>query len=56
MNRPLPSDPVARATSTGSAPQGGPADLVPELGVSSIEASLPFWRNLLGFELAYDRP
>jgi len=58
MNKPLPSDPVARATSdsTGSAPQGGFADLVPELGVSSIEASLPFWRDLLGFELAYDRP
>ncbi|WP_347343437.1 hypothetical protein [Bradyrhizobium japonicum] len=44
MNKPLPSDPVARATSasTGSAPQGGFANLVPELGVSSIQASLPF--------------
>ena len=58
MNKPLPSDPAARATSdsTGSAPQGGFADLVPELGVSSIQASLPFWRDLLGFEVAYDRP
>ncbi len=58
MNKPLPSDPAARATSdsTGSVPQDGFADLVPELGVSSIQASLPFWRDLLGFELAYDRP
>jgi catechol 2,3-dioxygenase-like lactoylglutathione lyase family enzyme len=58
MNQPELSDPVARASSgsTGSAPQGGFADLVPELGVSDIQASLSFWRDLLGFEIAYDRP
>ncbi|MGY8631725.1 VOC family protein [Bradyrhizobium sp. 14AA] len=57
-SKPLLSDPVARATSssTGRAPQGGFADLVPELGVSSIQDSLSFWRDLLGFEIAYDRP
>lgn len=53
--RPL-SDPVARATSdsTGTAPRDGFADLVPELGVSNIQASLSFWRDLLGFDIAYD--
>jgi catechol 2,3-dioxygenase-like lactoylglutathione lyase family enzyme len=58
MTKPLLSDPGARATSdsTGNAPQGGFADLVPELGVSSIQDSLSFWRDLLGFEIAYDRP
>ncbi|WP_349627018.1 VOC family protein [Bradyrhizobium sp. Y36] len=56
--KPPLSDPLARATSdsTGDAPQGGFADLVPELGVSSILASLRFWRDLLGFEIAYERP
>jgi catechol 2,3-dioxygenase-like lactoylglutathione lyase family enzyme len=58
MNKPLSSDPVARATSdsSGGAPQGGFADLVPEVSVSDIQASLSFWRDLLGFEIAYDRP
>ncbi|MHC2280274.1 catechol 2,3-dioxygenase-like lactoylglutathione lyase family enzyme [Bradyrhizobium diazoefficiens] len=58
MNTPLLSDPGARASSdsTGGAPQGGFADLVPELSVSDIQESLSFWRDLLGFEVAYDRP
>ncbi|MCG2637580.1 bleomycin resistance protein [Bradyrhizobium sp. GCM10023182] len=58
MPTPLLSDPVARATSpsTGHAPPDGFADLVPELSVSNIEASLSFWRDLLGFAIAYDRP
>lgn len=58
MNQPKLSDPVARASSssTGHAPQGGFADLVPELSVSDLQASLSFWRDLLGFEIAYDRP
>jgi catechol 2,3-dioxygenase-like lactoylglutathione lyase family enzyme len=58
MIKPPLSDPIARATSdsTGSAPRDGFADLVPELGVSDIQASLSFWRDLLGFEIAYDRP
>ena len=52
------TDPVARATSdsTGNAPRDGFADLVPELSVSNIQTSLSFWRELLGFDIAYDRP
>lgn len=30
--------------------------LVPELKVTSLEASLRFWRDLLGFQVLYDRP
>jgi catechol 2,3-dioxygenase-like lactoylglutathione lyase family enzyme len=30
--------------------------LVPELLVADIETSLRFWRDLLGFSIAYDRP
>ncbi|KOY11321.1 glyoxalase [Bradyrhizobium sp. CCBAU 21362] len=30
--------------------------MVPELSVSDIQESLSFWRDLLGFEVAYDRP
>ncbi|QQO24635.1 VOC family protein [Bradyrhizobium diazoefficiens] len=58
MSKPPLSDPRSRATadSTGSAPSNGFADLVPELGVSSMLDSLSFWRDLLGFEIAYDRP
>lgn len=58
MSQPLLSNPAARASadSTGRAPQGGWADLVPELSVSNLQHSLSFWRDLLGFEVAYDRP
>ncbi len=31
------------------------ARLVPELKVSNLSASLPFWRDLLGFEVRYSR-
>ncbi len=41
---------------TGSRPTGGFAPLVPELDVTSIEASLNFWCDGLGFRIAYDRP
>ncbi|WP_426609027.1 bleomycin resistance protein [Bradyrhizobium sp. McL0616] len=52
------SDPTSRATSdsSGHAPRDGFADLVPELGVSNIQVSLSFWKDLLGFDIAYDRP
>ena len=58
MDKPKLTDPIARATSssTGHAPRDGFADLVPELSVSDIQASLSFWRDLLGFAIAYDRP
>ncbi|MBA2519953.1 MAG: VOC family protein [Chloroflexia bacterium] len=32
------------------------AKLVPELLVTRLDASLRFWRDLLGFAVAYDRP
>jgi catechol 2,3-dioxygenase-like lactoylglutathione lyase family enzyme len=32
------------------------AALVPELLVTDIEASLRFWRDLIGFQILYDRP
>jgi len=52
------ADSVARATSrsNGAAPAGGFNALVPELDVSNLAVSLHFWCELLGFEVAYDRP
>jgi catechol 2,3-dioxygenase-like lactoylglutathione lyase family enzyme len=52
------TDPAARAISksTGSVPEAGFNELVPELGVSDLQASLSFWCDSLGFEVAYDRP
>lgn len=44
------------STGTGRQPTGGFAPLVPELDVTSIEASLHFWCDGLGFRIAYDRP
>jgi len=40
----------------GSPPRSGWAVLVCELLVDDIERSSSFWRNLLGFEVAYQRP
>jgi catechol 2,3-dioxygenase-like lactoylglutathione lyase family enzyme len=37
-------------------PTGGFAALVPELAVLDITASLRFWCDVLGFEIAYQRP
>lgn len=58
MSQPLISDPVERAASrsTGSEPPNGWAALVPELSVEDLHKSLSFWRDLLGFQVAYDRP
>lgn len=58
MSKPFISDPVARAASdsSGSAPRDGWAAVVPELTVSDIQKSLSFWCDLLGFQVAYDRP
>jgi len=41
---------------TGGPPRSGWARLVPELLVEDIATSLPFWRDLLGFAIAYQRP
>jgi catechol 2,3-dioxygenase-like lactoylglutathione lyase family enzyme len=37
-------------------PAGGFARLVPGLTVLDLATSLRFWCNLLGFEIAYQRP
>ena len=37
-------------------PTGGFAALVPELAVLAMAASLHFWCDVLGFEIAYQRP
>ncbi len=39
----------------GGPPKSGWAKLAPELHVNDIEASLGFWRGILGFEIAYQR-
>lgn len=40
----------------GRPPRGGFARLVAELLVDDIHDSLQFWREVLGFEIAYQRP
>ncbi|HTJ58298.1 MAG TPA: VOC family protein [Devosiaceae bacterium] len=40
----------------GAPPKTGWAKLVCELLVDDIEASLSFWKEALGFEIAYQRP
>lgn len=40
----------------GSPPKAGWARLVPELHVNDLDASLAFWREVLGFGVAYERP
>lgn len=40
----------------GGPPKSGWAKLAPELHVNDIEASLDFWRGILGFKIAYQRP
>jgi len=40
----------------GAPPRSGWAPLVSELFVSDLGASLAFWRDLLGFRIAYVRP
>jgi hypothetical protein len=40
----------------GAPPRSGWAKLVPELLVEDIAISLPFWRDRLGFTIAYQRP
>src|SRR3989344_8076404 len=40
----------------GTPPKAGFAKLVPELLVEDLDISLSFWRDLLGFEIVYQRP
>ena len=41
---------------TGAPPKMGWARLAPELLVSELGSSLRFWREQIGFEIAYQRP
>ncbi|MSP83850.1 MAG: VOC family protein [Alphaproteobacteria bacterium] len=43
-------------SSLGRPPRHGFARLVPELLVEDLGASLAFWRDILGFVIAYQRP
>lgn len=58
MPGPPVTDSANRATSRsrGAVPEGGFNPLVPELDVSDLATSLRFWCDLLGFEVAHDRP
>jgi len=47
---------VDRVHETGGPLRTGWAKLAPELLVSDIDASLGFWRGILGFEIAHQRP
>jgi catechol 2,3-dioxygenase-like lactoylglutathione lyase family enzyme len=47
---------MASAPDYGKPPRGGWAGLAPELLVSDIATSLAFWRDALGFSIAYQRP
>ena len=40
----------------GRLPKGGFAKLVSELLIENLRESLDFWREVLGFEIAYQRP
>lgn len=40
----------------GAPPRHGWARMVPELHVTDLEVSLRFWRDVLGFGVAYQRP
>jgi catechol 2,3-dioxygenase-like lactoylglutathione lyase family enzyme len=40
---------------TGGPPKSGWAKLVPELLVNDVAASVGFWRDVLGFAVAYER-
>lgn len=40
----------------GRPPKSGFAKLAPELLVTDLEHSLAFWKDMLGFKIAYQRP
>ncbi|MEX0808682.1 MAG: VOC family protein [Dongiaceae bacterium] len=50
MNHPSGDQP------SGGPPKSGFARMAPEILVSDFEASLVFWQDLIGFEIAYRRP
>jgi catechol 2,3-dioxygenase-like lactoylglutathione lyase family enzyme len=42
--------------SRNAPPKSGWAKMVSELHVNDLDASLVFWRDIIGFEVAYQRP
>ena len=42
--------------SRNAPPKSGWAKMVSELHVNDLHASLAFWRNIIGFGIAYERP
>lgn len=44
------------ASDFGGQPKGGFAGMVPEFHVTNLAKSLGFWRDILGFTIAYQRP
>ena len=45
-----------KAAAAGAPPRSGWARMVAELHVTELAASLSFWRDALGFGIAYERP
>src|SRR3989338_10722300 len=52
----MKTDKILDAQEFGAPPKTGWAKLAPELLVEDLDISLSFWRDLLGFEIAYQRP
>jgi catechol 2,3-dioxygenase-like lactoylglutathione lyase family enzyme len=46
---------VDMSTDRNAPPKAGWAKIVTELHVTDLDASIAFWRNILGFEIAYRR-
>ncbi len=44
------------STDQGAPPKSGWLRMMTELHVNDLDASLAFWRGLLGFGIAYERP
>ena len=42
--------------SRNAPPKSGWAKMVSELHVNDLDASLAFWKDIIGFEIAYQRP
>jgi catechol 2,3-dioxygenase-like lactoylglutathione lyase family enzyme len=47
---------MAATAPIGAPPRSGWASMVVELHVNNLQASLAFWRDILGFGTAFDRP
>jgi catechol 2,3-dioxygenase-like lactoylglutathione lyase family enzyme len=50
------TDAAATRTGLGKPPRSGWARMVTELHVNDLTASLAFWRGMMGFDIAFERP